>query len=235
MLESRIDKAYEAWYASEKETMFRPVGEVVGGGMLEVPVPDMRRETIYDDEPETEKEVEVHKDCTEIWKAAWKEIQQLIEMSVGVLQDERQAQAVERDKKEQVLRSKMVYKHKYDILPTDGKAFFLKWKARLAAVGCAQEPGVYTVWNTFSPTIGFRAIRTLIATMCKPKWHVDGYDLSGVFLGTRLDNQAVYMRLPPGVGEYLNIVLRLTRSIYGLRGASKAFMKQLGSEIEGFS
>jgi hypothetical protein len=42
MLESRIDNAYEAWYASEKETMFRPVGEVVGGGMLEVPVPDMR-------------------------------------------------------------------------------------------------------------------------------------------------------------------------------------------------
>ena len=235
MLESRIDNAYEAWYASEKETMFRPVGEVVGGGMLEVPVPDMSRETIYDDEPETEKEVEVHKDCTEIWKAAWKQIQQLIEMSVGVLQDEWQAQAVERDKKEQVLRSKMVYKHKYDILPTNGKAYFLKWKARLAAVGCAQEPGVDTVWNTFSPTIAFTAIRTLIATMCKPKWHVDGYDLSGVFLGTRLDDQAVYMRLTPGVSEYLNIVLNLTRSIYGLRGASKAFMKQLGSEIEGFS
>jgi hypothetical protein len=43
------------------------------------------------------------------------------------------------------------------------------------------------------------------------------------------------MRLPPGVGEYSNKVLRLTRSIYGLRGASKAFMKQLRSEIEGLS
>jgi hypothetical protein len=41
MLESRIDKAYEAWYASEKETMFRAVDEVVGDDMLEVPVPDM--------------------------------------------------------------------------------------------------------------------------------------------------------------------------------------------------
>ena len=119
--------------------MFRAVDEVVGDDMLEVPVPDMSQETIYDDEPKTEKEVEALKECAEIRKATWKEIQQLIEMSVGVLPDERQAQAVERDKKEQVLRSKMVYKHKYDILPTDGKAFFLKWKARLAAVGCAQE------------------------------------------------------------------------------------------------
>jgi hypothetical protein len=31
------------------------------------------------------------------------------------------------------------------------------------------------------------------------------------------------------------LLVRLTRSIYGLRGANKAFMKQLGSEIEGFS
>ena len=45
----------------------------------------------------------------------------------------------------------------------------------------------------------------------------------------------MYMRLPPGAGEYSNKILRLTRSIYGLRGASKAFMKQLGSEVESFS
>ena len=126
----------------------------------------------------------------------------------------------------------MVYKRKYEISPADGKEYFLKWKARLAAVGCAQEPGVDTVWNTFSPTIGFTAIRTLIATMCNPKCHVDSYDLSGAYLGTRLDDQAVYMRLQQGAGEYSNKILRLTRSIYGLRGASKAFMKQLGSEIE---
>jgi type 1 glutamine amidotransferase len=84
MLESRIDKAYEAWYARKKETMFRAVDEVVGDGMLEVQVPDMSRETINDDEPKTENEVEAHKECAEIRKAAWKEIQQLIEMSVGV-------------------------------------------------------------------------------------------------------------------------------------------------------
>jgi hypothetical protein len=43
--------------------MFQAVDEVVGDGALEVPVPDMSRETIYDDEPKTEKEVEAHKEC----------------------------------------------------------------------------------------------------------------------------------------------------------------------------
>ena len=66
-------KAYEAWYASEKETMFRAVGDDVVDGMLEVPVPEMSLETIYDDEPKTEKEVEVHKECSEIRKAACKD------------------------------------------------------------------------------------------------------------------------------------------------------------------
>lgn len=234
-LERKIDGAYEAWFTREKERMFRAVDEVVGQGELEVPVPDISQETLYDDEPKTEKEVAAHKEADKIREAAWKEIQQLIAMSVGVLLDDQQVRELERDKNVQILRSKMVYKRKYQISPTDGKEHFLKWKARLAAVGCAQEPGVDTVWNTFSPTIGFTAIRTLLAAMCNPKWHVDSYDLSGAYLGTHLEDQAVYMKLPASAGEYSNKILRLTKSIYGLRGASKAFMKQLGEEVEKFS
>ena len=234
-LDSKIDGAYDAWFSREKESMFRAVDEVIGQGELEVPVPDMSQETLYDDEPKTEKEAREHKEADKIREAAWKEIQQLIAMSVGVLLDEDEVRKVEKDKTVQILRSKMIYKRKYQISPTDGKEYFLKWKARLAAVGCSQEPGVDTVWNTFSPTIGFTAIRTLIAAMCNPKWHVDSYDLSGAYLGTVLEDQAVYMKLPSAAGEYSNKILRLTKSIYGLRGASKAFMKQLGKEVEGFS
>ena len=97
VLESRIDKAYESWYESEKEKMFRAVDQVLGNGELEVPVPNMDQEPIYDDEPKTEREVESHKECAEIRKAAWKEIQQLIDMSVGVLLDDKQARDLERD------------------------------------------------------------------------------------------------------------------------------------------
>jgi len=43
------------------------------------------------------------------------------------------------------------------------------------------------------------------------------------------------MKLPHGAEEYWNKIIRLRRSIYGLRGASKAFMQQFGSKIEGFT
>ena len=229
----KIDRAYERWF--EREKVFRATDEIVSDGTMPVPVPSMLKEPIYDDEPKTDREVEKHPEKEDIRAAAWKEIQQLIEMSVGVMLNDDQARKVEKDPAMKILRSKMVYKRKYQISPVDGKEYFLKWKARLAAVGSGQEPGVDTVWNTFSPTIGFTAIRTLIATMCNPKWHVDSYDLSGAYLGTKLEDQAVYMRLPSGAGEYSNKVLRLTRNIYGLKGASKAFMNQLGQEIEKFA
>jgi hypothetical protein len=44
-------------------------------------------------------------------------------MNSDMLLDERQSQAIEKDKKVQVLRSKMVYKRKYEISPTDGKEY----------------------------------------------------------------------------------------------------------------
>jgi len=53
------------------------------------------------------------------------------------------------------------------------------------------DGNVDSVWNTFSPMMGFRANLTLIATMCNPKWHVDSYDLSGAYVGNRLDDRAV--------------------------------------------
>ena len=65
---------------TEKERIFRAVDEVIGDGMLE----------------------EAHRECGEIRKTAWKEIQQLIEMSVGVLLDESQTKVVEKDKQVQV-------------------------------------------------------------------------------------------------------------------------------------
>ncbi len=87
------------------------------------------------------------------------------------------------------------------------------------------------MWNKFSPTLGLSAIRTLISLMCDPKWMVDSYDLSRAFLGTKLEDREVYMRLPPEAGKYANKVLRLEKSIYGLKSAGKVFMKQLGDEV----
>jgi hypothetical protein len=91
----------------------------------------------------------------------------------------------------------------------DNKEYFDKWKSRLAAQGQHQEPGIDYVWNTFSPTLGFSTIRILISLMCDPKWMVDGYDLSGAFLDTKLEDREVYMRLTPEARKYANKVFEV--------------------------
>ena len=60
---------------------------------------------------------------------------------------------------------------------------------------------------------------------------VDTYDLSGAFLGTKLEGREVYMHLPPEAGKYAKNFLRLEKSRYGLKSASKTFMKQVGEEV----
>ena len=70
-----------------------------------------------------------------------------------------------------ILRSKMVYQRKYEnYTGRDGKfrERFLKWKTRLAVIETSEVSGVDTVWSTFSPTIGFEAIRLIISLMCDP-------------------------------------------------------------------
>ncbi len=66
-----------------------------------------------------------------------------------------------------------MYKRKYiAVTMPDGsvREKFAKWKARLAIVGTAETEGVDCVYNTFSPTIGFTAIRVLVSLMCNPKY-----------------------------------------------------------------
>ena len=116
-------------------------------------------------------------------------MRQLIEMDIGVLQSPKQVDELIREGVK-ILRSRMIYKRKYALSKTTNREEFLKWKARLAVNGAGQTEGVDTVWNTFSPTIGFAAIRTLLATLCNPKFVTESFDLSGAFLGTKLEDHA---------------------------------------------
>ena len=211
---------------SEKVEMAkRAVSEL---GTLDVPVPEHGSTPIYDDEPTNARELEAHPEKEAILKSSALEIDQMIEMDVGMLISLPEEKKL-LSNKETILRSKMIIKRKY--AQVNGKEQFLKWKSRLAIMGNTQEAGFDTVWSTFSPTTGFTAIRTMIALLCDPKYSVASYDLSGAFLGTRLENQAIYVRLPANIGEYSNRVLRLTRLVYGLKNSGSGFMKQLAEEI----
>ena len=197
-------------------------------GTLEVPVADPKAPVIYDDEPNNQRELEAHPEKEAILKSGRAEMDQLIAMDVGTLQSREEVDRLIKSG-QNILRSRMIYKRKYSIV--DGKERFLKWKGRLAVNGRGQEKGVDTVWDSFSPTVGFSAIRSMISVLCDPKYAVDSYDLSGAFLGTRLEDQAVYVRLPFDAGDYAHRVIRLTKAVYGVKNSGKLFMRQLGEEI----
>ena len=115
-------------------------------------MPDGKK-PIYDDEPNNPQELARHPERRAILESGAKEIQQLVDMNVGVLLSGKEVDEVLKSGAK-ILRSRMIYKRKYCISPTTKKEEFLKWKGRLAVNGAGQTEGVDTVWNTFSPTSG---------------------------------------------------------------------------------
>ena len=78
-------------------------------------------------------------------------------------------------------------------------------------MGTAETEGVDFVYNTFSPTVGFTAIRVFLeGLMCDPKYDVGSYDLPGAFLSTDLKGRAVYCQFPSDAGEDANKIVRLS-------------------------
>ena len=194
---------------------------------------DKTREVIYDDEPRFPAEVLRHPEVKEIQEASRAEMQQLVDMDVGDEISEAQIQELRRTKVK-ILRSKMVYKRKYQVCAEDGREYFKKWKARLAVIGSSEREGIDTLWSTFSPTVGFTAIRVVIALVANPKFITESYDLSGAFLGTDLRDSAVYIQLPPDAGKHAGKVLLLKRAVYGTKASGRRFIDALAERILSF-
>jgi hypothetical protein len=132
------------------------------------------------------KELDRHPDKQAIMSFAQKEVQQLIDMQVGVEQTDEQVRKLQKDPTVRILNSRFVHKRKYKISPADNKDYFDKWKSRLAAQGQHQELGIDCVWNTFSPSLGFSAIRTLISLMCDRK---QGFAIGKVHIWVEIGGQ----------------------------------------------
>jgi len=186
---------------------------------------------IFDDEPRNPSELAKHPEKEDILVSAAKEIEQLIEMEIGVEVTPAEVRDVV-EKGHRILQCKMVYKRKYVI--ENGKERFLKWKSRLAVVGSSEREGWETVYSTFSPTVAFSAIRLLISFTVDPRFSVESYDLSGAFLGTELRDRAVYIKLPKDAGIHAGKVLLLKKSVYGLKTSGRDFIHQLAEQILSF-
>ena len=111
----------------------------------------------------------------------------------------------------------------------------MRANARLVARGFGQREGI-DFFYTFSPCPSVMSIRLLAALACELDLDLCHFDAEQAFVQSDLD-EVVYIRLPPGCGALSGKVVRLRRSLYGLKQASRTWhyylvrgMKALGFE-----
>ena len=124
-----------------------------------------------------------------------------------------------------VIDARWVFKWKAD---ETGK--IVKAKARLVAKGFKQKYGVDYL-ETFSPTANAASHRLVVALACKYNLELLHWDIEQAFVQSELDHE-VFMKLPPGCGSMSGKVVRLNKSLYGLKQASRTFYKRLVSELK---
>ncbi|CAB1120053.1 unnamed protein product [Ectocarpus sp. CCAP 1310/34] len=124
-----------------------------------------------------------------------------------------------------VIDARWVFKWKAD---ETGK--IVKAKARLVAKGFKQKYGVDYL-ETFSPTANAASFRLVVALACKYNLELLHWDIEQAFVQSELDHE-VFMKMPPGCGSMSEKVVRLNKSLYGLKQASRTFYKRLVSELK---
>ena len=99
-------------------------------------------------------------------------------------------------------------------LKKDSEGEIEKHKARVVAKGFNQKEGV-DYHETFAPVLAIAA---------RNGWKIDTFDFHSAFLNGEFgENEEIYMEQPPGYEEEnrREYVLRLLKTIYGLRQASR--------------
>ena len=124
-----------------------------------------------------------------------------------------------------IIDAKWVYSWKGD---SDGRV--VGPKARLCARGFRQRAGI-DFFETFSPCPNVSSTRLLSAITCSLGKGLFHLDVSQAFVQSELD-EVVYIRLPRNCGALSGKVLRLGRSLYGLKQASRTWHKKLVSVMK---
>lgn len=119
--------------------------------------------------------------------------------------------------------SKWVFK-----LKVDENNKILRYKARLVAQGFSQKFGV-DYDEVFAPVIRSTTLRLLLSIAGQRKCKVNHYDIKTAFLNGTLEEE-IYMKQPPGF-ESGEKVLKLRKSLYGLKQAARVWNQTLHSAL----
>ena len=91
--------------------------------------------------------------------------------------------------------------------------------------GFKQHEGIY-FGDRFAPTVSNSYVRLLGAIACELDLDVCNFDVEQAFVQSKLDKD-VFMRLPQGCGRLSGKVVRLNKSLYGLKQASRSWHAHL--------
>jgi hypothetical protein len=78
--------------------------------------------------------------------------------------------------------------------------------------------------EAFSNVVELSTLRTVLAIVAKRNMYIHSADIESAFLNAELQEE-IYMRQPRGVEDGTTRVMRLFKSIYGLRQASREWYK----------
>ena len=126
------------------------------------------------------------------------------------LQREGTWQLVPRTKRMFVVRSKWVFKLKFN-----ERGEVVRHKARLVAMGFTQTLGV-NYMETYSPVLQAATRRLIFCLASDPAVTSVQADVETAFLQANLDRE-IYLEVPPGLEAPDDHVLRLHKAIYGLK------------------
>ena len=80
--------------------------------------------------------------------------------------------------------------------------------------------------ETFSPTSNAASMRLLVALACRYNLELLHWDIEQAFVQSELDHE-VFMKLPPDCGSMSGKVVRLNKSLYGSKQASRTFLQEV--------
>ncbi|KAL1188263.1 Retrovirus-related Pol polyprotein from transposon RE2 [Cardamine amara subsp. amara] len=109
----------------------------------------------------------------------------------------------------------------------------------LGSQGIYTKDGVDYV-DTFSPIAKMTTVKTLLSVAAAKEWGIHQLEISNAFLNGDLKEE-IYMKLPPGYsmkkGGVLpeNAVLRLQKSLYGVKQASRQWYLKFSSTLQGLN
>jgi hypothetical protein len=101
----------------------------------------------------------------------------------------------------------------------------VRFKARLVARGDTQRAGV-DFDEVYAPVVNSSTLRALLAMAAIEDLDVDHMDVVTAFLNAPLEEE-LYLRIPDGFEARPGFVLRLKKSLYGLRQAPRCWNKTL--------